>query len=353
MKQIYNPIANLSAAEKSFPAKPLFEQATDTAITTVYIAISVLTIVSNFLVSLLFYKDRRMRRPFNIILLNLSLADLMSGFAIQPYIWIDYTQITAHGRMGRFLCSVSVGLLCFMYCVATTTMSLSAVTILRYLSIVRNYRGFFVTSTKFTIAFCIFTWMTGLGLTVPSGLSFNYDHNQSTCHRNWPNGVNSRLYSLLTTLIYWLLPVILMIICYTSLVIHVWRRSKSAPDRNIAAIRSRKSVTALLGLLISTLVICWTPFSIVWISGRVFSSFPDNAQGEYERQRWLRIAMIFALLNTGLDPFIYVYSSSDYRKGVMRILRLRRSNRTVASRQGGMSLHPMHSRVSNRISHCW
>ena len=335
MKDIRNTIGNLSAVEEAFPAKPLFEQPIHTAITTVYIIISALVIVSNFLVCLLFYKDRRMRRPFNIILLNLSLADLMSGFAIQPYIWIDYTHITAHGTMAGFLCSVSVGLLCFMYCAATTTMSLCAVTILRYLSIGRNYRGFFVTSTNFTIAFCIFTWITGLGLTVPSGLSFKYDHSQSKCHRTWPNGVNGGLYSLMTTLIYWLLPVILMIICYASLVIHIWKRSKAAPDRNIAAVRSRKSVSALLGLLISTLVICWTPFSIVWIIGRVFNFFPDNVRGEYKRQRWLRIAMIFALLNTALDPFIYVYSSSDYRKGVMRILRFRRNNRTAASRHNG------------------
>ena len=339
MKAIHNSTGNISATTvgQSFTRKPLFEQPIDTIITVVYTTISILVVASNLLVCLLFCKDSRMRRPFNIILFNLSLADMISGFAIQPYIWIDYTRITDHGTMGGFLCSVSVGVLGFMYCIATAVLSLCAVTILRYLSIVRNNRGFFVTSTTFATFFCISTWITGLGLTVPSGMSFEYDTNQSTCHRTWPSGVDGGLYSLLTTFIYLLLPIILMTACYTSLVIHIWKRSLEAPDRNIAAVRSRRSVAVLLGLLISTLVLCWTPFSVVWIVGRLFKHFPDGPQGEYERQRWLRIAMIFALINTGLDPFIYVYSSSEYRKGVMKILRIRK-NRTDVSTQNGMSL---------------
>ena len=346
MERAENLTRNFTATVQYLSAKPLFTHATGRAITAVYVTISILVIASNFLVCLLFYKDSRMRRPFNIILFNLSLADMMSGFAIQPYIWIDYTQITASGTMGKFLCSVSVGVLCFMYCIGTTVLSLCAVTILRYLSIVRNYRGFFATSINFTTGFCIFTWITGLGLTVPSGMSFEYDRNQSTCHRTWPKGVHGNLYSLLTTLVYLLLPILLMIVCYAALVIHIWKRSNESPNSNIAALRSRRNVAVLLGLLISTLVLCWTPFTIVWIIGRVFNFFPDNAQGEYERQRWLRIAMIFAVFNTGLDPFIYMYSSSEYRKGAMKLLRGYRNNRTGVSSQNGMSLERAKSNAS-------
>ena len=339
MDGIHSLSGNLSYTEEpSFNATQLFQNPAATAITALYTTISIFVVLSNFVVCLLVYRDRTMRRPFNIILLNLSLADLVSGFAIQPYIWIDYTQITADGELGGLLCSVSVGLLCFMYCVATAVLSLCAVTILRYLSIVRSYRGFFVTSKNFTDGFCIFTWIAGLGMTIPSGMSFRYDLKKSICHRVWPKGVSGGLFSLLTTLFFMFLPILLMIICYASLVIHIWKRSVAAPERNIAAVRSRKGVAVLLGLLISTLVICWTPFAVVWVVGRSFNYFSDDAKGEHERQRWLRIAMIFALLNTALDPFIYVYSSSDYRKGFMRMLRILRYNQTAVSTQNDISL---------------
>lgn len=305
----------------------LFESAVDTLITVIYVILSVVTVASNFFVCFVFYKGKPMRRPFTIVLANLSFADMMSGFAIQPYIWIDFTQIKSGGYMGRLLCSVSVGLLCFMYCVATVTLSLCAVTMLRYLSIVRNYRGFAVTSNNLAVGFSIATWLAGTGLTIPSGMSFENDPNRSICHRSWPKGVNGGLFSLITIFVYLILPIILMITCYSLLGVHIWKMSLQSAGSNIAARRSRKSVTVLVGLLIFTLVICWTPFAVVWIVGRQFNYFSDGAKGEYERQRWLRVAMLFALLNSALDPFIYVYYSSDYRKGTKSLLQSLRKNR--------------------------
>lgn len=48
--------------------------------------------------------------------------------------------------------------------------------------------------------------------------------------------------------------------------------------------------------------------------------FSDDGDDELNRQRWLRIAMIFCITNPALDPLIYAYSSREYRKGLMRIL---------------------------------
>ena len=297
----------------------LFEPKLSRAIDAIYMSISVADIICNSLICLLFYKDKSLRKPFHILLLNLSLADMSSAFTIQPYIWIDFTKLEASSASG-FLCGSSVGLMFFMSSGLTNILTLSAITVIRYLGIVRNYQGIIATSNTIVVIFCFFTWVIGAATNIPNGLSFHYNKFEAICYRHWPKGINGNLYSMLTTFIFMVIPIFAMIICYIALVVHIWKRSFKAPGQNIAAVRARKSVAMLVGLLILAFLLCWSPFFTTWILGRSFNYFLEGADGEYERQRWLRVGMIFALFNSILDPFIYTFSSPEYRKGIIQLI---------------------------------
>ena len=300
--------------------RQLFDSTLSRAIDTIYVTLSVTDVVCNSLVCLLFYKDKTLRKPFYILLLNLSLADMASALTIQPYIWIDFTAIGDNSAAG-FLCASSVGLLFFMSSGLTNILTLSAITVVRYLGIVRNYQGNVITSNTIMTVYCVMTWTIGAGTNIPNGLSFQYDKTEAICYRQWPNGINGNLYSMLTTLIFMIIPIFTMIICYIALAVHIWKRSLTEPERNIAAVRARKSVAMLVGFLILAFILCWSPFFTIWILGRSLNYFPKGAEGEFERQRWLRVGMIFALFNSVLDPFIYIYSSPEFRKGVGQLVR--------------------------------
>ena len=299
--------------------RQLFDATVSKAITAVYTTVSVMDIASNLLICLLFCKNKTLRKPFNILLLNLSLADMASALAIQPFVWIDFTKLE-NDRDTGFLCASSLGLLFFMSCGLTNILTLSAVTVIRYLGIVRNYQGNIVTSNSVIIKYCIMTWVIGAGTNIPNGLSFKYNKREAICYRQWPDGINGKLYSMLTTLIFMIIPIVLMISCYFALALHIWKRSTEADGSNVAAVRARKSVAVLLGFLILAFIVCWSPFFTIWILGRALNYFPKGVEGEYERQRWLRVGMIFALFNSLLDPFIYAYSSLEYRKGLANLL---------------------------------
>ena len=297
----------------------LFNSKWSKTIDAIYVTISVTDIICNSFICLIFYKEKSLRKPFNILLLNLSLVDMSLAFAIQPYIWIDRTKLGGNNA-ARFLCACSVGLTFFMTSGIANILTLSAITVFRYLGIVRNCHGRFISSNTIAAGICILTWVIGAVANIPNGLSFQYNEVEAICYRKWPNCIDGGLYSLLTTLFFALFPIVLAIICYAALVIHIWKRSFEPPGRNIAAIRARKRVAMLVGFLILTLILCWSPLFLVWILGRAFSYFPDGADGEYERQRLLRLAAIFILLNSVLDPFIYIYSSPEYRKGVLQLI---------------------------------
>lgn len=187
----------------------------------IYVVISAAGFLSNSIAILVFFREETLRRQFNIILLNVFLADIMLSLTIQTYIWIDLKQINPTGKIGGFLCAVSVGLIVPWMCLASNAISLFAITLLRYPSIVRNYRGFFVTSVNFIKGFCVCTWLIGIFQTIFGALSFRYNHTESVCYREWPKGTDGSLYSSITTSIYLLGLLLCMIICYGAVAVHV------------------------------------------------------------------------------------------------------------------------------------
>ena len=299
--------------------RPFFDSRVRRTIDSVYITLSVADIIFNSIMCFLFYKDKSLRKPFHILLLNLSLVDMSSAFTIQPYIWIDRTK-TGNSSVSEFLCASSAGLVFFLTSLVVNILTVWAVAVIRYLSIVRNYQGRIVTSNTITISFCVFTWIIGAATNIPNGLSFQYNKFEAICYRKWPKGINRRAYTLLASMLLGMLPTFHVIICCTALVIHIWKRSFEAPGQNIAAVRARKKVAILVGLLTFTLILCWTPLSSIWMLGEVFDYFPKGLDGDYEKQRLQRVLAIFALLNSILDPFIYILSCSEYRKGIQKFI---------------------------------
>ena len=263
-----------------------------------------------------------------MILLNLFVADITYTLAMQSYIWVDFTKIKHHGKVAGFMCAMSIGLIIPMMCMAANCLSLAAITVLRYLSIVHNYNGILVTSKNFVIGFCVFSWLTGVVVMMPNALSLKYNHNETICYRVWPEGVNSTIYSAVTTSLFPLTLLLIMVVSYTMLAFHVWKQSLNSSMRDSIAERTKKNVSILLGLLILAVAVCWTPFFIIWFFGRALNYFPDSTDGEFKRQRWLRVAMLFGMANPVLDPLIYAYSSSEYRTGLWRFFRHCTSSRS-------------------------
>ena len=292
-----------------------------------YMILSVGGVLNNFIAILVLCRERTLRRPYNMILLNPFVADMIYSLTMQSYIWIDFTEIKQRGKAAGFMCAISIGMIAPMICMTANCMSLVAITVLRYLSIVHNYSGILVTSKNFIIGYCVLSWQTGVVVMMPSALSLKYNHEEAICYRQWPEGVNSTIYSAVTTSVFFLAFLLIMMVFYMKLVLHIWTRSLNSSIRDSVAERTKKSVSVLLGLLILAVIVCWTPLFTIWFVGRTFDYFPKNTDGEFKRQRWLRVAVMFAICNPVLDPLCYAYSSSEYRAGVRKLFRHCTNNR--------------------------
>ena len=310
---------NTSFSATTNKQRELFSANITILLNTLYMILSVAGVLNNFIVILVFCRERTLRRPFNMILLNLFVADMMYSLTMQSYIWIDFTKIKERGKAAGFMCAVSMGMIAPLVCMTANCLSLAAITVMRYMSIVRNYNGILVTSKNFVIGFCVFSWLTGVVAMMPSALSLKYNHIETICFREWPEGVNGIVYSAITTSLFLISLLLVMTVSYIMLAVHIWKRSLNSSLRDSVAERTKKSISVLLGLLILAVAVCWTPFFLIWFFGRTLDYFPKNIDGEFRRHRWMRVAMMFAICNPVLDPLIYAYSSSEYRTGLRRL----------------------------------
>ena len=181
---------NTSSIPTNRKIRTLFSPVIMTFLTVLYALITWTGILNNFIAILVFCRERELRRPFNIFLLNIFVADMLYSLSTQPYIWIDFTKLDQQGKIAGLLCADFVGLAPQVACVTANALSLFAVTTLRYLSIVRNYQGLFVTSMTFVKLHCAFTWVAGILSTMPNVFSYEYDRKESICYRKWPNAIN-------------------------------------------------------------------------------------------------------------------------------------------------------------------
>ena len=320
---------NTSLTQGNHKFHMLFSPVITTLIKAIYTVITSIGIMNNFIAILVFWRVRQLRKPVNVLFMNIFAANMVFCLSSQPYIWVDLGKIGQQGNAAGLLCSMSVGMAPQMAGLTANVLSLFAVIILRYVSTVHNYQGYFVTSMTFVKVYCIFAWVAGLASTIPNVISLEYDHEELICYRKWPSAINGALYSTIMMITFLIIPLIAMIICYTLLAVHISKQSLALRDSN--AQRVKKRISILLGLLILVFMLCWSPGFIVFILTRAFHYFPKGLKGEFVSQRWMKIAVLFGIVNPAIDPLIFTYSSSEFRAGLVRLYQYcRRSTVEVA-----------------------
>ena len=78
---------------------------------------------------------------------------------------------------------------------------------------------------------------------------------------------------------------------------------------------SRRKAFITLSYIVIAYVVCWVPFQFVF---DVSLARPEAVSGDlYTAMFWL------AYINSGLNPFMYAFSSPDFRGAVVRMIRCR------------------------------
>nr|ABB89901.1 type 3/II gonadotropin-releasing hormone receptor [Eublepharis macularius] len=310
----------------SCSGEELFQLPTFSTAAKVRVAITIVLFLSSafFNIAVLWTITQKYhKRPhLRILLMNLAAADLLVTFVVMPLdaVW----NITVQWYAGDVACRLLMFLkLVAMYASAFVTVVISLdrrAAILNPLSVGEAKR-------KNKVMLCV-AWALSLLLALPQMFVFHTVSRSQpvyfiqcatvgSFHAHW----QEILYNMFTFCFLFLLPLLIMVVCYSRIFIEISRKMKKAcaPPKsrefhlrrsynNIP--RARMRTLKMSVVIVLTFVVCWTPY---YMLGLWYWFSPEMLTREQVPPSLSHILFLFGLFNACLDPIIYGLFAVHFR----------------------------------------
>lgn len=282
----------------------------------VYIMVFLLGLTGNGLLLMVLLKRRAHLRMTDIYLLHLALADLLLLFTL-PFV---VTQVLAGWVFGNFLCKL-LGLLhrLNLWC---GSLLLAGIGIDRYLAIVHVISSLQTRRPQTVHLICALLWLFCLALSMPNivFLSVEPIRNDDTWLQCHFNNYGSHAYKwylvdrLLTHLLCFLLPLVIMGYCYTAVVFTLYHSHQSLEKQG--AIRLAMVVTLVF-------CVCWLPYNITLFLDtllRLGILSQKTCQTHTALALGLKVTETIGFIHCCLNPILYAFVGVRFRNDLLRLL---------------------------------
>ncbi|XP_060898716.1 probable G-protein coupled receptor 25 [Labrus mixtus] len=266
-----------------------------------------------FVISVMGRKSQRGGRLVDTFVVNLALADLV--FVLTLPLWAVSASQNGYwnfGASGNLLCKLS------SYIIAVNRFSnilfLTCMSFDRYLAVVKLMDSRYLRSSSCIQATCATVWVSSLVLGIPSWVYRSVQH-----FSDGPSCVedNSSYFflsmSLMMALLTFVFPVLIILICYSTIIMHLNKHFAAANPR--AEARRRHSLKMVLSIIVAFMV-SWLPFNLFKVI--IIISQLSNAELSCESQTWQRngllVSCCMAFLNSCINPAIYFFLDHHFRR---------------------------------------
>ncbi|MED6232935.1 hypothetical protein ATANTOWER_004468 [Ataeniobius toweri] len=270
------------------------------------------------------HRDGKRKSHVKVLIVNLTMADLLVTFIVMP---VDAAwNITVQWLAGDFACRLLMFLkLLAMYSCAFVTVVIS----LDRQSAILNPLAITEAHMRNRIMLAV-AWGMSVMLSIPQIFLFHNvtiihpeDFTQCTTWGNFATRWHETAYNMFTFSCLFLLPLVIMITCYTRIFHEISKRLKKdhlptnevrlrCSKNNIPKARMRTLKMSVV--IVLSFIICWTPY---YLLGLWYWFFPDDLEGKVSHSL-THILFIFGLVNACLDPVIYGLFTIHFRKGLRR-----------------------------------
>ncbi|XP_033997401.1 gonadotropin releasing hormone receptor 4 [Trematomus bernacchii] len=280
--------------------------------------------VCNLVVLWASFNGGKRKSHVRILIMNLTVADLLVTFIVMPVdaVW----NITVQWQAGDFLCR----LLMFMKLVAMYSCAFVTVVIsLDRQSAILNPLGISEAKRKSKIMLTV-AWTMSVILSLPQMFIFHQvtitvpeNFTQCTTHGSFVQHWQETLYNIFNFVCLFLLPLVIMIFCYTRILIEISSRmaQNNSLSRDMHLRRSHNNIpkarmrTLKMSIVIVTsFIVCWTPY---YMLGLWYWLFPDKME-EMVSHSMTHMLFIFGLFNACLDPITYGLFTIHLHQGLKR-----------------------------------
>ncbi|XP_034541847.1 probable G-protein coupled receptor 25 [Notolabrus celidotus] len=267
-----------------------------------------------FVISVMASKGKRRGRLVDTFVINLALADLI--FVLTLPLWAVSAGQNGYwdfGAISNLLCKLS------SYIIAVNRFSniffLTCMSFDRYLAVVRLMDSRHLRSSRCIQVTCGAVWTSSLLLGLPSwvhrGLQ-DFGDGPSCVEDN--NSYFFLSLSLMMALLTFIFPVMIIVVCYGTIILHLNKHCAAAANPRAEA-RRKHSLKMVFSIIVA-FVVSWLPFNIFKVI--IVVSQLSNADLSCEAQAWQRngllISCCLAFLNSCINPAIYLFLDHHFRQ---------------------------------------
>ncbi|XP_047026198.1 neuropeptide SIFamide receptor [Helicoverpa zea] len=292
-----------------------------------YLLVFLVGLVGNCFVIAVVYRSPRMRTVTNFFIVNLAVADILVIVFCLPATLMS--NIFVPWVLGWLMCKTVPyvqGL-----SVAASVYSLVAVSLDRFLAIWWPLKCQ-ITKRRARMMI-VFIWIFAISVTTPWVFFFDlvvvFDDNPNVrlCLDVWPNPISEVLYFVIGNLIFcYILPMVLITMCYILIWIKVWRRSIPTDTQDAQMERmqqkSKVKVVKMLVAVVILFVLSWFPLYLIF--ARIKLGGPIQKWEEEMFPVVTPLAQWLGASNSCINPILYAFFNKKYRKGFVAIIKSRK-----------------------------
>uniref|UniRef100_A0A8C5NUX8 Oxoglutarate (alpha-ketoglutarate) receptor 1 n=1 Tax=Jaculus jaculus TaxID=51337 RepID=A0A8C5NUX8_JACJA len=268
-----------------------------------------------------------------IILLNLAWTDLLYLTSF-PFL-IHYYASGENWIFGDFMCKfIRFG---FHFHLYNSILFLTCFSVFRYLVIIHPISCFSIQKTRWTVVACAGVWVISLVAVMPMTflITSTTMTNRSACLdlTSSDDLMAIKWYNLILTATTFCLPLVIVTLCYTTIINTL---SRGPQTHSCLKQKARR----LIALLLFVFYVCFLPFHIlrvIRIESRLLSISCTMKRLIHEAYI---VSRPLAALNTFGDLLLYVVVSSNFRQAISSVVRCRRSGDLEQAKKASCSNNP-------------
>ncbi|XP_049709087.1 2-oxoglutarate receptor 1 [Elephas maximus indicus] len=268
-----------------------------------------------------------------IILLNLACTDLLY-LASLPFL-IHYYASGENWIFGDFMCKlVRFG---FHFNLYSSILFLTCFSIFRYFVIIHPISCFSIHRTKWAVLACAMVWVISLVAVIPVTflITSNTSTNQSACLDFTSSDDLSAIkwYNLILTATTFCLPLVIVTLCYTTIICTLTQGPKT---RSCLKQKARR----LTILLLIVFYICFLPFHIlrvIRIESRLLSI---SCSVENQIHEAYIVSRPLAALNIFGNLLLYVVVGDNFQQAICSVVRCRENGDLEPAKKNSYSSNP-------------
>lgn len=299
------------------PSHIRFHNVTQVLIPLVMAIITVIGISGNSIVLYIIIRHREMQNITNFFIANLAVTDIA--------LLVMCTIPTAANIAGILPISDAmckgVSYMQFVT-VQATCVTLTAMSVDRYILIVHAVKSRTTRTTNKAVFINVSIWLVSFLVHLPVAIYQTFKVEANVCVMPMgPDNANEKYYYLFSFISMYLLPLIIILVCYANILLMVWRKSSAGTESAAAherSIRQKRKITRMVFIVVLLFAVCWLPIQciLLWNNFHPVLATPMNPI-TLGSLHFFSLCLSYA--NSCVNPFIYAFTTASFKKHFKRV----------------------------------